>query len=208
MRAQGLVLAAALLALAPGAGGCGPRQAPDEPATEAAFLTLQGWISLAGGDLSGYLRWDWIADDPGEYADPRSVCERWDQVTGARDQSILAAECPGCVEGLVLDTARVSTTCAGELGEFAGPSDWRIGFAPLDPQDDLGGRLADEGFTHLVYSDWAPEGTLDSMEAVFAAYPIVWTGPQGSPGSDDGTELSGDFELYALWYWSLGAEEG
>ncbi len=186
-------------------GGVG--SSASTPATTASYLTLEGFISLDQGVSDGFLRWSYLADNPSEFDDPREVCEAWEELSGVRDQSLLTADCPSCKETYRLDTTLAQTSCTGSLAEGYDAREWILGFAPIATAADKAVQdLEGQGFTHVVYSSWAPDGTTHPLEAIFVALPLVWSGGTGTAGADTATGITGEFELFSFYYWELGTD--
>lgn len=193
------LLLAAVLALA----GCTQTISPvDELPLAPNFLRLQSWVAVSADGVAteGFLRWLYMADDPTQTDEPREYCEVWEQLDLL---SVDPAACPGCTN-LWEGTATVEdedTTC---LGVDWSDRAFSIGFGSLESAPDDVAAMGDEGYTHAVYVDWAPdEGDLGQHEALFVAEPERWSSETAPIGTSGDTPVAGDYHLFCLYYWDV-----
>jgi len=197
------VRASLLLILAIGLAGCTQTIGEGDPLPMAPnFLRLESWLAVSADSLvtEGFVRWVYFADDPTTTEEPREYCEVWEKLELSE---VEPAPCPGCTQ-LWSGTATVEAdegTCIGV--------DWTersisLGFGALDAAPEAASSMADEGYTHAVYLDWAPDvGDLPSHEALFVAQPERWSSDTAPIGTSGGDPVAGDYSLFCLYYWDV-----
>ncbi len=189
-----------LLLLVASLAGC-PTPVPEGP-VESNFLRLQGFVSVDAdaGSLEGFLRWIYVADDPGEFDEPRTDCEVWEYVDLAAVEP--DDSCSGC-------TDQFDGTATIEAGDTTcDDADWperafTIAFAAIGSMDEPDRtELAAEGYTHAVSTRWSPEiGDSQGFQDLFAAEPDQWAPDAGEAGEVD--SVDGQYHLLCRYFWEL-----
>ena len=166
------------------------------------FLRLQSWIAVSadGNATAGFLRWLYVADNPTTTEEPREYCEVWEQLELSR---VDAAPCPSCTD-LWEGTATVEdadTTC---LGVDWSDRAFSLGVGAIESAPEDVAAMADDGFTHAAWVDWAPDvGDLPAHEALFAAEPERWSSETAPIGTSGGEPVAGDYHLFCLYFWDV-----
>ena len=184
-------------------GGCTQTLEPggEELPLAPNYLRLQGWVAVSPNSVSlqGFLRWIYVADDPGVVAEPREYCEVWELLELEQVQQ--DAGCPDC-----LNQYAGTATVQDDQGTCLGV-DWRVrefelGFSSISAASEEVAALSSEGFTHLVQAPWSPErGSTDAFEPMFVAEPERWSTDDAPIGTSGDRPLEGDYHLFCLYYW-------
>lgn len=178
---------------------------PEEPPLAPNFLRLQSWSAVSADGLAadGFVRWVYLADDPSTTEEPREYCEIWEQLELDRVDS---AVCPGCTD-VWEGTATVEVDQGTCLDVDWSSRSFGLGFGQLaDAPDDVSG-LGEDGFTHAVYTRWAPDtGDRDGYEALFVAKPERWSSDVAPIGTSGDRPVAGDYAMDCLYFWDLREE--
>ncbi len=191
-----------LLTVALALSGCTQTISEGDPLPMAPnFLRLQSWVAVSADSAAaqGFLRWVYLADDPGTTDEPREYCDVWEQLDLAR---VDAASCAGCAD-LWEGTATVEVDEGTCLGVDWSARGFSLGFGALDGVPEDVAPNADEGHSHGVFVNWAPDvGDLTSYEALFTAQPERWSS-EVAPIGTTGSPAAGDYSLFCLYYWDV-----
>lgn len=178
---------------------------PEEPPLAPNFLRLQSWSAVSADGLAanGFVRWVYLADDPSTTEEPREYCEIWEQLELDRVDS---AVCPGCTD-VWEGTATVEVDQGTCLDVDWSSRSFGLGFGQLgDATDDVSG-LGEDGFTHAVYTRWAPDtGDRDGYGVLFVAKPERWSSNVAPIGTSGDRPVAGDYSMDCLYFWDLREE--
>ncbi len=159
------------------------------------WLTLQSWVTIAGDDVDGFLRWVYVSEDPAsDEFTATADCEIWERLALA--PAAVDPACRDCThqfEGTATIDADDSTCADADWAPWA----FTYAFGPLGEDHQ---SWAERGYTHHVQTRWSPDlGDTQGFQSLFVATPESWDG--GSPG-DDG-DPAGEYALDALHFWDL-----
>ncbi len=175
-----------------------PRQ--DGP-VEPNYLRLQSFVVVDGdaGELEGFLRWMYVADDPATFEEPREACETWELLQLERTAPDEA--CLGCTDQFegTAEVVAEDTTC--DDADW-GPRNFTMAFGPLDliEEPDFS-ELDGQGYDFSVHTKWSPElGDSQGFQDLFAAEPEAWADVAGAGSTD---AVDGEYRLFCRYFWDL-----
>jgi len=186
--------------------GCGVIQQPSELAPN--FLQLQSFVAVDSTEesLEGFLRWLYVADDPGIFPEPGVYCEVWEHLLLSSTEP--SEHCIGCVsqfDGVATVDPDSETTCE-DVGWTQ--RDFSLAFGSLELVEEPDrSALQEDGYSHAVFSRWSPDlGWSQGFQELFAATPELWAPEEGELGGTD-EAVEGQYELFSLYYWDLRSED-
>jgi hypothetical protein len=182
--------------------GCTQTVDPGDEPNAPNFLRLQSWAAVSADGLAaeGFLRWVYLADDPLASEAPREYCEIWERLDLAR---VVNEGCPACTD-VWAGTATVDLDQATCLDVSWSERALGLGFGRFaDAGEDIASH-SEDGFTHAVYMDWAPdEGDLPAYEALFVATPERWSSETAPIGASGDRPVAGDYAMECLYFWDV-----